>query len=243
MTEPSERAVAGDVLLRGRGLTRRFGERTAVDGVDIELRRGERLVVLGANGAGKSTLLRIIATLLRPEAGELTVCGHPCPEQAAAARGHIGLLGHEPMLYRDLSAVQNLEFFADLHGLGDMRERIMDALERVGLLARTHDPVRTFSRGMAQRLGLARVLLAEPELLLLDEPHAGLDAPGLRLLDAEIGAERPDRGILMVTHEVRRGVALADRAMVLRRGRCVLDESVTDVDPEAFARRYEELIA
>jgi heme exporter protein A len=230
------------VLLSGRGLVRRFGERAAVAGVDIELAAGRCLVILGPNGAGKSTLLRVAATLLRPDAGTLEVCGHRCPEHAARARGHIGVLGHEPMLYRDLTAFQNLEFFADLHGLPDRRARVMDAIERVGLLARTHDPVRTFSRGMAQRLGLARVLLADPDLLLLDEPHAGLDAQGAALLDEELARTRPGRAVLLVTHEVERGVRLADRVMVMRAGRCVLDEPATGLDPVAFRARYEALI-
>lgn len=236
-------ASGPEVLLSGRGLVRRFGERAAVAGVDIDLRAGECLVILGPNGAGKSTLMRIAATLLRPDAGTLEVCGHPCPERADRARGRIGVLGHEPMLYRDLTAAQNLEFFADLHGLSGARERVMDALERVGLLTRTHDPVRTFSRGMAQRLGLARVLLPDPDLLLLDEPHAGLDAQGVALLDAELRRRRPGRAVLLVTHEVERGVGLADRVMVMRNGRCVLDESADGADPAAFRARYEELIA
>jgi heme exporter protein A len=237
-----DRAAGPALLLSGRGLVRRFGERAAVAGVDIDLRAGQCLVMLGPNGAGKSTLLRIAATLLRPDAGTLEVCGHPCPERADRARGRIGVLGHEPMLYRDLTAAQNLEFFADLHGLSDGRTRVMDALERVGLLARTHDAVRTFSRGMAQRLGLARVLLADPDLLLLDEPHAGLDAQGVALLDEELRRDRPGRAVLLVTHEVERGMGLADRVMVMRAGRCVLDEPAAASDPAGFRARYEELI-
>lgn len=229
------------LLLRGRGLVRRFGERAALAGVDVDLRAGERLVVLGPNGAGKSTLLRVAATLLRPDGGELEVCGHRCPGDAAGARGRIGLLGHEPMVYRELSAAQNLEFFADLHGVAGARARALDALEEVGLLARAHDPVRTFSRGMAQRLGLARVLMTDPDLLLLDEPHAGLDAQGARMLDAALVAPRPGRAVMLVTHEVERGVALADRVLVLRAGRCVLD-APAPADPAAFRARYEELI-
>lgn len=229
-------------LLRGRALERGFGDRAALAGVDVDLHPGERLAVLGPNGAGKSTLLGLAATLLRPDGGTLEVCGHPCPGDAAGARGRIGLLGHAPMVYRDLSARQNLEFFADMHGLDDAGGRAMDALDRVGLLARAHDSAGTFSRGMAQRLGLARVLLADPDLLLLDEPHAGLDAQGVRLLDAAIREGRPGRAVMLVTHEVERGVALADRVVVLRAGRVALDEPVAGADPAAFRARYEELV-
>ena len=229
--------------MHATGLVKRFGERRAVDRVDVRLAPGERLAVLGPNGAGKSTLLRMIATLLRPESGTLAVCGLDLPEGASRARAQIGYLGHDPLVYLDLTARQNLEFYADLHGLDRVRERVDDALDRVDLLARSFDPVRTFSRGMAQRLGLARALLHEPRLLLLDEPYAGLDAAGGRLLDgvlADLGAER---GAVMVTHDVERGVALAGHALVLRAGRVVLSEALAGVDGADFRRRYEELVA
>lgn len=229
-------------LLAATGLVKRFGDREAVAGIDITLAAGQCLAVLGPNGAGKSTLLRMAATLLRPDAGDLVVCGHRCPQHAALARPRIGLLSHEPQVYLDLSAHQNLEFFAQMHGMPRAREVAMDWLERVGLLARANDSVREFSRGMAQRLGLARVLMHDPDLLVLDEPHAGLDAQGVALLDAALAARREGRGVLLVTHEVEHGVRLADRVLVMRRGRCVLDEAVSG-DPAAFRRRYEELVA
>lgn len=230
-------------LVRASGLVKRFGERRAVAAVDVSLDAGDCLAVLGPNGAGKSTLLRMVATLIRPEAGEAVVCGHPLPAGAARARAQIGYMGHDPLVYLDLTARQNLELYADLYGLADARERVDAGLDRVGLLARSFDPVRTFSRGMAQRLGLARALLHEPRLLLLDEPYAGLDAAGARLLDGVLGDLGADRGAVMVTHEVERGVELADRVLVLRAGRAVLTESLTGAQGPAFRRRYEELVA
>lgn len=219
-----------------------FGDRRAVDRVDVDLAAGECLAVLGPNGAGKSTLLRMLATLLRPEAGELSVCGAAIPAKAIRARAEIGYLGHDPLVYLDLTARQNLELYADLFGLSDAPARINDGLDRVGLLARSFDPVRTFSRGMAQRLGLARALLHEPRLLLLDEPYAGLDAAGTRLLDGVLGDLGAERGVVMITHEVERGVAMAGRVLVLRAGRPVLDEPTAALGGD-FRRRYEELVA
>jgi heme exporter protein A len=189
-------------LVRATGLVKRFGDRIAVNRVGLAVAGGECLAVLGPNGAGKSTLLRMIATLLRPEGGEVEVCGHPLPARANRARAEIGYLGHDPMVYLDLTARQNLELYADLFGLDDARDRVDRGLDRVGLLARSFDPVRTFSRGMAQRLGLARALLHEPRVLLLDEPYSGLDAAGARLLDAVLGDLGADRAAIIVTHEV-----------------------------------------
>ena len=222
---------------------KRFGERRAVDRVDVDLVAGECLAVLGPNGAGKSTLLKMVATLLRTEAGDLSVCGNAMPDGANAARREIGYLGHDPLVYLDLTARQNLELYADLYGLDDVRGRIDAGLDRVGLLARSFDPVRTFSRGMAQRLGLARALLHEPALLLLDEPYAGLDAAGARLLDGVLADLGESRAAMIVTHEVERGVALAGRVLVLRAGRAVLSEPTGSADGPTFRARYEELVA
>jgi heme exporter protein A len=230
-------------LVRASGLVKRFGERAAVNRVDVALDAGECLAVLGPNGAGKSTLLRMIASLLRPDEGSVAVCGHDLASAAGRARARIGYLGHDPLVYLDLTARQNLELYADLYGLDQPRERVDAALAGVGLLARSFDPVRTFSRGMAQRLGIARALLHEPSLLLLDEPYAGLDAAGTRLLDGVLGDLANGRGEVVVTHEGERGVALAGRVLVLRAGRPVLAESLAGAEGPAFRRRYEELVA
>jgi heme exporter protein A len=220
-----------------------FGERRALDGVDVHLEEGERLAVLGPNGAGKTTLLRMLATLLRPEQGEIAIAGHRLPQDAARARGLIGYVAHDPLVYLDLTALQNLELYADLYGVPSPRERIVSILEEVGLLARAYDPVRTFSRGMAQRLGLARALLHRPAILLLDEPYAGLDALGAALLDRVLADRQSGRSAVIVTHEVERGIALADRLVVLRGGRVALEEPTAGLDPAAFRARYEAVAA
>jgi heme exporter protein A len=220
-----------------------FGERRALDGVDLHLEEGERLAVLGPNGAGKTTLLRMLATLLRPERGELEIAGHALPKEARRARGLIGYVAHDPLVYQDLTALQNLELYADLYGVGSPRERILAMLEEVGLLARAYDPVRTFSRGMAQRLGLARALLHRPAILLLDEPYAGLDALGAALLDRVLSDRESGRSVVIVTHEVERALAVADRLTVLRAGRVVLEEATAGLEPAAFRARYRDLVS
>ncbi len=230
-------------LIDARGVARSFGGRRAVDGVDLCVRPGERVAVVGPNGAGKTTLLRILATLLRPEAGSLTIAGAAIPKQSQAAREHIGYLGHDPMVYLDLSAQQNLELFCDLYGVDDARARIAAVLGRVGLVARTHDPVRTFSRGMAQRLGIARLTLHAPRVLLLDEPYTGLDTQGTRILDELLGELGDREAVVLVTHELDRALALAGQAVVMRTGRVVARLPTAGVGLERFRADYQELTA
>jgi heme exporter protein A len=221
---------------------KRFGDRAAVAGADLRLAEGECVAVLGPNGAGKTTLLRMLATLLRPDTGSLRIAGHDLPDRAGRARGLIGYLGHDPLLYLDLTAWQNLELFADLYGVQGSRRRIEEMLDRVGLLTRAYDTVRGFSRGMAQRLGIARLLLHRPSLLLLDEPHASLDASGQMLLDSVLADARGAQGVVIVTHDVERGLSLADRAVVMLRGRVVVEEERPGLDPAAFRARYDALV-
>lgn len=208
--------------------------------MDVALAEGEILAIVGPNGAGKTTLLRMLATLQRPDRGELAVAGCALPDQAIRARGRIGYLGHDPLVYLDLTAWQNLELFADLYRIPDPRGRIEELLDEVGLLSRAFEPVRAFSRGMAQRLGIARLLLHRPGLLLLDEPHAGLDAPGAALLGRLLGQ---DRSVVMVTHDVERAVELADRIVVMRAGRVRFEQSTATGSATEFRRLYEQEVA
>jgi heme exporter protein A len=200
-----------------RGLRRDFGERTALDGVDLSLTAGETLLVLGPNGAGKTTLLRILATLLRPSGGEARVLGCSLPGEAWRLRGRVGFLGHEPLLYRELSGRENLRFHARLHGRrGEPAEaRIAALLAAVGMGRRADERVAALSAGMRQRLAICRCVLHEPELLLLDEPDSHLDAEGRELAGALIGPAA-GRTRVLVTHDPER--ALADADQVLRLG-------------------------
>jgi heme exporter protein A len=203
-----------DAAIAVVALERDFGELIALDGVSFELPAGETLAVLGPNGAGKTTLLRILATLLRPSAGDVEVLGSSLPREAWRARGRIGYLGHEPLLYRDLTVAENLRFTANLHGIDDAGERIGGMLASVRLDRRADELVRNLSAGMLQRAAVCRALLHDPELLLLDEPRSHLDPEAAALVEPLIGpAARRTR--VLVTHDIEAGLAEADRALVL----------------------------
>ncbi len=210
------------------GVGRRYGERNALAGVTLTLDPGRTLAVFGSNGAGKTTLLRILAALLRPHAGRTRVLGHELPRQSWRVRGRVGLLGHEPMLYRELSARENLDFHARLHGVP--AARVNELLETVGLGRRQHDPVRTLSRGMTQRAAIGRVALPAPELLLLDEPLANLDPGAGEAVAALIGRESGAARVL-VSHDVESGLAEADVVLGLRDGAPVLLAPADQVTP------------
>jgi heme exporter protein A len=198
-------------------LGRAYGERIALAGVTLELPRGATLAVFGANGAGKTTLLRVLATLLRPHAGTVSVLGSALPREGWAVRGRIGLLGHEPLLYRDLSARENLRFHARLHGVDD-DGRAAALLDVVGMARRADEPVRALSRGMAQRVAICRAVLHEPELLLLDEPLANLD-PGAAGAVAPLIGRGSGASRVLISHDVELGLAEADLVLGLRGGR------------------------
>jgi len=199
-----------------RGLHRHFGERTALAKVSLTLPKGATLAVLGHNGAGKSTLLRILATLLRPHAGDVAVLGEPLPKRAFAVRGRVGLLGHDPLLYRDLTGRENLAYHARLHGVPG--QRVTELLQRVGMERRADEPVRGLSRGMVQRLAVCRAVLHAPELLLLDEPRANLDPGAGELVEPLIGRAAGVTRVL-TSHDPQAALAEADLVLGLRDGR------------------------
>jgi heme exporter protein A len=213
-------------------LGRAYGERVALAGVSLELEAGRTLAVFGANGAGKTTLLRILATLLRPHRGTARVLGRELPREGWAVRGKVGFLGHEPLLYRDLTARENLRFHARLHDVAPARmETLLDA---VGMTRRADDPVHTYSRGMLQRIAVCRAVLHEPELLLLDEPLAGLD-PGAAAAVAPLisGGTR-----VVISHDVEHGLAEADMVLGLRGGRTALLAPAAEVGPADVRALY-----
>ncbi len=226
------------------GLTKTYGLMPVLRGVNLRVGTGEFVTLVGANGAGKSTLLRIVATLAKPSAGSVTIGGWPLPQQAHRVRKHIGLVSHNSLLYRDLSAEENLLFFARLYGVENRDETVTAALKRVGLAARRRDAVRTFSRGMTQRLTIARATLHQPDVLLLDEPYTGLDQDASKLLDELLLREKEfGRTILLITHNLLRGYGLSDRVAILNRGKIVREVAAAALSDSAFIELYRETIA
>jgi heme exporter protein A len=224
-----------DAAIELEGLTRRFGDREALADVTLSLEAGQTLVIFGPNGAGKTTLLRVLATLLRPHAGTARVLGHALPGEGWAIRGRVGLLGHASLLYRDLTARENLRFHARLHGAP--ADRVETLLDAVGLKARADDPVHTYSRGMVQRAAVARAVLHDPELLLLDEPTANLDPHAAELVEPLIGASS-GRTRVLTSHDPVGGLGGADLALGLRAGRTELLAPAASVDRETIGALY-----
>jgi heme exporter protein A len=219
------------------GLVRRYGERPALDGATFDLAAGQTLVVFGPNGAGKSTLLRVLATLLRPHGGSASVLGHDVRREGWAVRGRIGFLGHDPLLYGDLTATENLDYHARLHGLREPRERIAELLALAGLERRSADRVHTYSRGMVQRLAVCRAVLHDPAVLLLDEPRANLDPEAGESLEPLIG-RASGRTRVVTSHDPAGGLAEADVALGLRAGRQELLGSAASVSADDVRALY-----
>ena len=224
-----------------RDVTRNFGRRRALNRVSLTCRAGEIVVLLGSNGAGKSTLLSIAATALQPSAGEVRYGDHTMASAGAALRRRIGLLGHDLYVYPELSAVENLEFFARLYRMRDVRPAVDAALERANLLERAGEPVATFSRGMRQRLAIERALLHRPRLVLLDEPFTGLDDASCGTLQRRLAALRAEGCIvLLTTHDLEAIEPIADRAVLLTSGRL---RDLQPVPPATLRERYRDASA
>jgi heme exporter protein A len=231
-------------VIEVRKLTKSFGPRTALAGVDLSIGTGEFVTLVGPNGAGKTTLLRILATLSRPSSGSVHVGGLDASREGEQIRRRIGFLSHRTLLYDDLTADQNLRFYARMYDIPEASARIRDLVDRVGLGMRRHDRVQTFSRGMKQRLAVARAVLHEPEVLLLDEPYTGLDPQAAQTLtDLLLELARGGRVILFTTHRMSRGLAVGQRMLVLHRGRLVYDQLRTAISPDTFADTYQTITA
>jgi heme exporter protein A len=221
-----------------------FGVHPAVRGVDFSLCAGEFLTLFGPNGAGKSTLLRLLAGAIRPTAGEVRIGGTALDYGEADWRRRIGVLSHQSYLYGQLTAVENLRLYARLYNLPDREARVAEMLAEVGLTERGSDLVRSFSRGMQQRLALARTLLHDPEIVLLDEPYTGLDAHAAGMLRGVLARLKDGRRtVVLVTHNLSQGLEMADRVAVQVAGRWVSDEPRSTVDAAGFERLYTERVA
>jgi heme exporter protein A len=227
-----------NLALESQDIQKKFGHFTALSGVTIQIPRGEFVTLFGRNGAGKTTFLKIAATLMRPTHGVLFIEGIDIRKEPEKARRHIGFLSHNTFIYRDLSAMENLKFFCRLYGADSSENRLLALLERVGLRRRANDTVRSFSRGLQQRVGIARVLLHDPSLILLDEPYTGLDAQAVAMLNEVLDEiVRAGRTVILTTHDLEQGLRAATRVLVIDRGKVVLSSDARDpAVREAYSR-------
>jgi len=224
-------------MITVKKLVKRFGPITVLRDLDFEVKSGEFVALLGPNGAGKTTLLRILSSLMRPTSGIVQVASYRLPSQGASLRAKLGVVSHQPLLYGDLTAAENLQFFGKLYSIGP--DRIPEILDLVGLLPRRDDLVRTFSRGMQQRLAIGRAILHDPTILLLDEPHTGLDQAAGEILDRilqEVALE--GRTVVMTSHDLVRSAELASRLVLLTKGKISSSVSTTDLDPTDLVDFY-----
>jgi heme exporter protein A len=226
-------------MITVKKLVKRFGLKTVLRGLDFHVEQGEFVALLGPNGAGKTTFLRILSSLSRPTMGEVSIAGYRLPNQAAAVRSRLGVVSHLPLLYGDLTAEENLRFYARMYGAPNMDERSNEVLELVGLRHRRRDLVRTFSRGMQQRLAIGRAVLHDPDVMLFDEPHTGLDQDACAMLDSvlqEVAAR--GRTVVMTSHDLARAADLASRFDILSRGVITSSVQRTEIDTDDLLAVY-----
>jgi heme exporter protein A len=224
-------------------LVKRFGLKTVLRGLNFRVEPGEFVALLGPNGAGKTTFLRILASLSRPSLGEVRVSGYRLPAQAAAVRSRLGVVSHQPLLYGDLTAEENLRFYGRMYGVRELPRRIDQVLELVGLAPRRRDLVRTFSRGMQQRLAIGRAVLHDPDVMLFDEPHTGLDQDASAMLDGvlrEVAAR--GRTVVMTSHDLSRAADLASRFDILSRGEITASVQREDIEIDQLLGFYRQAI-
>ncbi len=229
-------------MIEVRQLVKAFGPKVVLRGLNFNVGEGEFVALLGPNGAGKTTFLRILATLSRPKMGKVVLGGWQLPSQAGAVRRILGVVSHQPLLYGDLSAEENLRFYARMYGLEDGEARIAEVLRLVGLHRRRRDLVREFSRGMQQRLAIGRAILHRPKVLLFDEPHTGLDQEAAGMLDGllrEVAAE--GRTVVMTSHDLLRAARLAGRVDILSKGVIAASVPGGDVDPVELSELYRKV--
>jgi heme exporter protein A len=230
-------------MIQISNLTKTFGHRVVLRGLDLTINEGDFVTLLGANGAGKTTLLHIVASLSKPTGGEVLINGYRLAEAASELRRFIGLVSHKTLLYDDLTAWQNLRFYARMYDTPAAEERIETVLSQVGLYQRRHDPVRTYSRGMQQRLAIARAILHNPPILLLDEPDTGLDQHAADMLSELLKAVGiGQRAILMTSHNLERGLSLGNRVVILARGKIVYDRPRQEVSLETVREHYYQFV-
>lgn len=230
-------------MIKVKKLVKRFGLKTILNGLDFDVSSGEFVAFLGPNGAGKTTFLRILASLTKPTYGSVSIAGFQLPQQASSVRRNLGVLSHQPLLYIDLTAEENLKFFGRIYDVPNIPERIKEVLEIVGLSKRTKDIVRTFSRGMQQRLAIARAVIHDPELLLLDEPYTGLDQDACAMLDNILRSVSSEgRTVVMTSHDMARVEEIASRFDILSKGKIVASTMKKDIPEHGLLKFYKDAV-
>lgn len=221
------------------GVTKHFGNLQALRGIDLKLQKGDFLTLFGPNGAGKTTLIKLFATLSKPTSGDVKIAGFDVRKDSEKIRAIIGVISHDPYLYNNLSALENIIFFASMYGISRAKEKSIEIIEKVGLGTRINDLVRNFSQGMKQRLAVARALVHDPEILLLDEPFSGLDQHGARVFgDMLKWLKSHKKTIFMTTHNTEESLELSDRVAIINEGKVVYESDISEIEPRDFKNIY-----
>lgn len=228
-----------DWMIETESLTKLFGHVMALRGIDLTVRRGEFLTIFGPNGAGKTTLIRILSTLLKPTSGTVRISGIDARDDTENLRRNIGVISHNTFLYDNLSAYENIEFYGKMYDIENIEEKGKQVIKEVGLSGRMNDLVRTFSRGMQQRLSIARAIIHDPKVMLFDEPYTGLDQHAAQMLKNMLKKlHTPDRTVIMTTHNLQQGLEMCDRVAIQVAGQIVYQEDIAKVDLDNFEETY-----
>lgn len=236
-TDNGENKFVRDWAIEVQGLTKSFGSHLALRGIDLKVRQWESVVIFGPNGAGKTTLVKVLASIMNPSSGKVLINGLSLKDNAEEVRRQIGIVTHQTFLYSNITAYENLEFYSRMYDVPRRKERIDQIVAMVGMTSRLYDRVGTLSRGMQQRLSIARCLLHEPSIILLDEPETGLDQQATSMLWEILRAER--RTIILTTHSLERGLELCERLLILVRGKIAYEESSQALDLAGLKQAYQ----
>lgn len=231
-------------MIETKALVKTIGDKMILRGINLSIKKGETVAILGPNGAGKSTVLKILAGLIKPTSGEIKIDGLDLKKDSYDSKRKIGFLAHNSFLYDHLTPLENLKFFGKLYGVANIEERAKKLIDEVGLSVFTHDLVQSFSRGMIQRIAIARAIIHEPEILLFDEPHTGLDQQAIKILnDVIIRMKQEGSTILMVTHDFRQAIETCDRFIIIKNGKVVDTLENIDKNLAAITQKYTEQVA
>ena len=226
-------------MIKIEGLTKTFGNQHALRGIDIEVEHGESVAVLGPNGAGKTTLIKVLSSIIKPSSGKITIDGLSLKDNAEDIRRRIGVVTHQTFLYQSLTIYENLEFYGRMFDIPQRKQRIQQMVEMIGMTSRINDQIGTFSRGMQQRVSLARALLHQPSIILLDEPESGLDQQALAMLWETLLRDTEEKiTLILTTHNLKRGLAIGERLLIMDKGRITYQESSQNLNLDSLREAY-----